>query len=658
MANTIEPIEPIKPAGPTESLSKIYYLDKAYLSNYLEFFKSKKVDPLPVVGSYNNLLGLLEEAHERKATFYGQGQNRIFLDSEEESTVAESTSESQKSATAQDDSSGNHSTTNTQVEGVDEADVIKTDGTYIYQVNDQSIIVSHAYPADEMKVVSTLDFTNEHFSPREIYIDDMHMVVIGSTSYDRPMTKKEGEGNREIFPYYRHQGFTKALIYDITDKANVTLLREAELEGNYVSSRKIDSNLYFTTNSYIDTYHIMNEKTEVPNPSYLDSIQGDDYIQIGYDKIQYFPDSLEPNYLMIGGINLDNLKQQMTVSTFLGSGENIYASTKNLYISITEYETEVNSTIYKFSLDKGNITYTSKGTVPGRILNQFSMDEHQGHFRIATTTGEMWQTDENTSKNNIFILDNELNLTGKVENIAPGERIYSVRFMGDRGYMVTFRTVDPLFVLDLKDPRAPKILGELKIPGFSNYLHPYDENHLIGFGKDALEVTINDWQGKPMATAFELGMKISLFDVSDVENPVEKFTETIGDRGTYSELLNNHKALLFSKDQNLLAFPITVMEVKGNKLDREGRPHYGEFAFQGALIYELDLENGFNLQGTISHLTEKEMQRAQNYWYDFDQHITRILYIGDTLYTSSRGMLKASERKTLKELNTLKLTKK
>lgn len=631
MANTIEPIEPIKLAGPTESLSKIYYLDKAYLSNYLEFFKSKKVDPLPVVGSYNNLLGLLEEAHERKATFYGQGQNRIFLDSGEESTVAESASESQKSATAQDDSSGNHSTTNTQVEGVDEADVIKTDGTYIYQVNDQSIIVSHAYPADEMKVVSTLDFTNEHFSPREIYIDDKHMVVIG---------------------------FTKALVYDITDKANVTLLREAELEGNYVSSRKIDSNLYFTTNSYIDTYHIMNEKTEVPNPSYLDSIQGDDYIQIGYDKIQYFPDSLEPNYLMIGGINLDNLKQQMTVSTFLGSGENIYASTKNLYISITEYETEVNSTIYKFSLDKGNITYTSKGTVPGRILNQFSMHEHQGHFRIATTTGEMWQTDENTSKNNIFILDNELNLTGKVENIAPGERIYSVRFMGDRGYMVTFRTVDPLFVLDLKDPRAPKILGELKIPGFSNYLHPYDENHLIGFGKDALEVTINDWQGKPMATAFELGMKISLFDVSDVENPVEKFTETIGDRGTYSELLNNHKALLFSKDQNLLAFPITVMEVKGNKLDREGRPHYGEFAFQGALIYELDLENGFNLQGTISHLTEKEMQRAQNYWYDFDQHINRILYIGDTLYTSSRGMLKASERKTLKELNTLKLTKK
>jgi inhibitor of cysteine peptidase len=669
LATTLEPIEPV-------SQENSNY--KTYLIDFLKSFKPKKLESLPVVGSYDNLKAMLEEAQERNATVYGWGQNRIFLDGVEDSAVAESASNTSKSSPAQDDSSGNHSTTNSQVEGVDEADVIKTDGKYIYQVNEKQIVIAQAYPSDDMKVVSTLDFTDENFNPREIYVDDNHLVVIGSTSIEHPMVSNEKEDQRSIYPSFRYQSFTKAMLYDITNKANVSLLREVELEGNYVSSRKIGSNLYFTTNNYIDTYHIMNEKKEYPTPAYSDSTLGEDYINIDYDKIQYFPNSIEPNYLTIGGLNLDSMNQPMTVSTFLGSGENIYASTENLYITITEYEMDdqanpentsfpqgkelfipkVNSTIYKFSLDKGNVTYTSKGSVPGRILNQFSMDEHQGHFRIATTTGEMWRNDENISKNNIYILDSKLALTGKVENIAPGERIYSVRFMGDRGYMVTFRTVDPLFVIDLQNPSAPKILGELKIPGFSNYLHPYDENHLIGFGKDALEVTITDWQGKPMPTAFEMGMKISLFDVSDVQNPVEKFTETIGDRGTHSELLYNHKALLFSKERNLLAFPISVMEVKGDKLNSTGHPQHGTFAFQGAYIYELDMEKGFRLQGTISHLSEKETEHARNYWYDYDQHINRILYIGDTLYTSSSGMIKASELRTLQELNKLKLKEK
>jgi uncharacterized secreted protein with C-terminal beta-propeller domain len=145
--------------------------------------------------------------------------------------------------------------------------------------------------------------------------------------------------------------------------------------------------------------------------------------------------------------------------------------------------------------------------------------------------------------------------------------------MGDRGYMVTFKKVDPLFVIDLKDPRSPKILGALKIPGYSDYLHPYDENHIIGFGKDTEEVGNG---------AFYQGMKIAVFDVTDVTNPIEMFKENIGDRGTDSELLRNHKALLFSKDKNLLAFPVTVMEVKNkNKADKESIFQYGEFAFQG-----------------------------------------------------------------------------
>ena len=259
------------------------------------------------------------------------------------------------------------------------------------------------------------------------------------------------------------------------------------------------------------------------------------------------------------------------------------------------------------------------------------MDEHNGFFRIATTVGNVWGTGDNISKNNVYILDDTMNITGKIEDIAPGEMIYSVRFMGKRGYIVTFKTVDPLFVIDLEDPSNPKILGALKIPGYSDYLHPYDENHIIGFGKDTVEIKGN---------AYYKGMKIALFDVTDVTNPIQKFSEIIGDRGTESDVLRNHKALLFSKSKNLLAFPVTVMEV--NDAVEKYDLAYGEFAFQGAYVYNIDIENGFKLKGKITHLSDEEYQKP-GYYYNTEKYVERILYIGDTLYTLSKGMVKAHE---------------
>jgi uncharacterized secreted protein with C-terminal beta-propeller domain len=283
--------------------------------------------------------------------------------------------------------------------------------------------------------------------------------------------------------------------------------------------------------------------------------------------------------------------------------------------------------------------------VPGTVLNQFSMDEYGEYFRIATMKGEIWGIGENTSKNNVYVLDGALNVVGKVEGIAPGEKIYSVRFMGERGYMVTYRTVDPFFVLDLKDPCNPAILGELKIPGYSDYLHPYDENHVIGFGKDSVEI----W-----GTAYYLGMKMAIFDVSDVSNPLQMFSEKIGDRGTDSELLRNHKALLFSKDRNLLAFPVRIMEVNENA----GNPdtnvlQYGSFSFQGAYVYNIDLVNGFVPKGKISHLSEEDYTSAGSCWWNDEKYIERIIYIDDTLYTLSKGMIKANAIADLEEINSL-----
>jgi uncharacterized secreted protein with C-terminal beta-propeller domain len=201
--------------------------------------------------------------------------------------------------------------------------------------------------------------------------------------------------------------------------------------------------------------------------------------------------------------------------------------------------------------------------------------------------------------------------------------------------------VDPLFVIDLKEPTRPEILGALKIPGYSDYLHPYDENHLIGFGKDTIEIK---------GQAYYLGMKVALFDVSDVSNPIQKFSEIIGDRGTDSDLLQNHKALLFSKEKNLLAFPVTLMEIKdGSEKAKQDSLQYGQFTFQGALVYNLDLENGFRLKGRITHLSEEDYLKAGNSWYNSDKNVQRIIYIDDNLFTLSNEMIKANAIADLKE---------
>ena len=292
-------------------------------------------------------------------------------------------------------------------------------------------------------------------------------------------------------------------------------------------------------------------------------------------------------------------------------------------------------------------------------MNQFSMDENNGYFRIATTKGDIWRNDENTSKNNLYVLDDELKIVGSIEDIAPGEKIYSVRFMGDRAYMVTFKTVDPLFVIDLKDAKNPKILGALKIPGYSDYLHPYDENHIIGFGKDAVEVVHKDNKGNEIGrNAYYLGMKIAIFDVTDVNNPKEMFTEKIGDRGTDSELLNNHKALLFSKEKNLMAFPITVMEVKNKDkgIGPNTMPEYGSFVFQGAYVYNIDLTNGFELKSKISHISDEEYLKSGGDWYGSNKNVERILYISDDLYTISKGMVKAHDMNSMKQKGELTIT--
>ncbi|MEC0211610.1 beta-propeller domain-containing protein [Paenibacillus ehimensis] len=678
---------------------------------------------LPTVGSRERMEALLKEsaaAHGSGSSMMLRGDNAIAVTEKSTAAAPQAAGSAAKQAA---DAAPAYSGTNVQVQGVDEADVIKTDGTYIYQVNRDRVLVTKASPAESMSVVSTVYWADPNFYPQELYVDDNYLVVVGHTSYPTyekpgpipydaspaapadPATSagspavnvsppqddvkvvpvpEPGIGKAKkmvVWPGRPTRSTTKTIVYELGDRTQLKQVREAELEGHYVSSRKVGDSLYVVTNKSMNYFWIMRQEADFGAkqaneslPAYRDSAAGDQFITIGYEDIRYFPKAVEPNYLLIGGLKLSKPDQKMQVTSYLGSGQNVYASPDNLYVTVSEYEPakeneqtdgktnvmpaplHMTSAIYKFGMDNGTVRYVGRGKVPGHALNQFSMDEHNGYFRIATTSGDMWRNDEHTSKNNVYVLDEALSVIGKLEGLAPGERIYSVRYAGNRAYMVTFKNTDPLFVLDLSNPQAPAMLGKLKIPGYSDYLHPYDENHLIGFGKEAVEVANKKGEGSD-TVAFYQGMKLALFDVSDVANPKELFKETIGNRGTESPLLHNHKALLFSKEKQLLAFPVSVAELKDKSGANtpENASKYGDFTFQGAYVYGLDLQKGFQLRGRITHLTADDLNKAGQHWYGSERNIERLLYIGDTLYSSSPDMLKANDLNTLREVGSLQL---
>jgi uncharacterized secreted protein with C-terminal beta-propeller domain len=238
-----------------------------------------------------------------------------------------------------------------------------------------------------------------------------------------------------------------------------------------------------------------------------------------------------------------------------------------------------------------------------------------------------------------------LDIVGKLEDLAPGEKIYSARFMGNTFYLVTFRKVDPLFVIDLQVPEDPKVLSELKVTGYSDYLHPFDENHIIGIGKETIAAEEGDF-------SWYQGVKISLFNVSDQLNPTEIDKDEIGDRGTTSPVLSNHKAFLFDKEHQLLVIPVLVAEIDESK-HPEGVPDWtsGDYVYQGAFVYNITVK-GLELRGTITHM---ENSFQSGYYARVRYSVKRTLYIGNVLYTVSDKAVKMNNLTTLEEIGKIEL---
>jgi uncharacterized secreted protein with C-terminal beta-propeller domain len=294
--------------------------------------------------------------------------------------------------------------------------------------------------------------------------------------------------------------------------------------------------------------------------------------------------------------------------------------------------------IQKIGISDGKIDYQSKGEVDGYLLNQYSMDEYNNDLRVATTVNA-WVSQGNMNYNNVYVFDSGMNVIGKVENIAENESIYSTRFMGDRLYMVTFQRIDPFFVIDLSSPTSPKVLGELKIPGYSQYLHPYNENFIIGIGKDTGE---NQWGG-----ISPKGVRATLFDVTDFNNPKEVDHYDIGDVGTDSPVLYDPKAFLFSPTKDIMVLPVSEVTQR-NKINPYS---YMTSVWNGAYVFNVS-EKGFTLLGKVKHSSADT--EYYNWW---DQaSVTRSLYMDDNLYTISQKYIKINDlANNLTSLNTIDL---
>lgn len=579
--------------------------------------------PLKKFSSYEELKDFLKESSQAYPEGFESINSLPFLPSTSMGKIIQQFGLTRN--TAEGYSVPDYSTTNIQVEGVDEADVVKTDGEYIYVVSNESVFIVKAYPAEEAEVISEIDLNGTF---RGLFINGDRLVVFKDERY-RVYEKSTYEGPR-----------TFMRVYDISDRENPDLKRDLSFDGYYFNSRMIGDYVYVVVNQ---PAYCKDDEVVLPK------IYSDDGVKEISATDVYYSDVSDYYYAFttIIAVNMQNDDQEPTLKEFLlGATSNLYVSLNNIYITFPK---NGNTFVSRIRIDENEIDIGASGEVPGYVLNQFSMDEHESYFRIATTTRHVWGTwGEVSSKNHVYVLDMNLDIVGRLEDLAPGETIYSARFMGKRCYLVTFKKVDPLFVIDLEDPSNPRVLGHLKITGYSDYLHPYDENHVIGIGKETEAADEGDF-------AWYQGVKISIFDVTDVENPKEIDKYEIGDRGTDSPILTDHKALLFDKSKNLLVIPVLVAEIDEEKYPGAVPPFtYGDFVWQGAYVFDISLE-GLVLKGRITHLENDTDLMKSGYYFSSPHSVKRSLYIDNVLYTISEKKVKMNSLENLEEINEVEL---
>ncbi len=666
--------------------------------------KQKSIDTIPYAqykvqnfGSYDDFNSFLQESPSSFSSDYLGGSGESLGSRTDD--VVEMNLEEKSSDTGMD---ADYSDTNIQELGVDEPDIVKTDGSYLYVISNAKLYIINAYPPENADIVSTVTF-NESYAPQNLFVNgDRIAVIIQSYHYrDYPLKIQDDTISSDVInSEWMDTNSVYIYVYDISDRSNPVSIREVQMEGYYSNARMINEYVYVisTQYRYEPVLYAENESSYIPKIS-VDGVAEN----IGLSDIYYMDAPTTSKTLTnIVSLNILDETEEVNAEVFMiGDPSIIYVSTGNIYItsvsynydytlmndlirdyvlpylpneateeietldelSLDEYQrmtvsewiiqnyaddmsdedkqtvanqiaTQYEKTIiHKINIDQGAITYLSQGTVPGSINNQFSMSEYDGYLRVASTVhGWMMKSYLSTiqSYNNMYVLDESLSIIGQLENIAVGEQIYSTRFMDSICYLVTYEQIDPFFVINLQDPEHPMILGELKIPGFSTYLHPYDETHVIGIGQEQNLV------------------KVSLFDVQDVANPQQLSTYQIQQKTeeyywSYSSALYEHKAFLFDKEKQLLVIPVSV--------------DYKESAY----VFDIS-EDEIALKGIITHESDADKidtneSLKSSYWMgDYSYSIKRSLYIEDVLYTISDAMIKMNDLVTLDEIARISLS--
>ncbi len=568
-------------------------------------------------------------------------------------------------------SAPDYSQTNDQVTGVDEADSIKTDGTYIYTYTGPTVYIVKAVPGENASVVSRITLP---YPAEGLFIANSTLAVYGN---DYNLSELHAEGIRV------QDGMTYLRLYDVSDHAAPVLTHTYLFEGNAMDARLTGGRIYLVTLTAPQMRPLY------PTPLIVadKAVSSVPVADVRYFPIPYAnPQFATVNALPIGGGKVDSQ------SIMVESGTTLYMSPDSIYLASTKYinqwEIQQNLTIGMVtpSLDatdkalikkidavdpqilskaekqqkvlsiiqtylsylpekeqqswqdnitaavtkelkgyrygeytrlvrigvEGGLSVDATGMIPGHLNNQFAMDEWNGTLRVATTTSARWfpSGEQTNSSSHVFTLGKDLKVEDQLDNLASGEQIYATRFVGPRLYMVTFRQTDPFFVFDLSDPHHIAKLGELRIPGFSRYLQPYDNDTLIGIGHAATD------------TGSTTGLKIALYDISDVANPKELASYVTDERYAQSTAEWEHKAFLFSREKHLLVIPAFSSgydRSTGYRVD-----------YNGAMVFAVN-RTAITLRGIVDH-----SQGQQSY----GPLVERSLYIGDLLYTKSADLLR------------------
>lgn len=543
-------------------------------------------------------------------------------------------------ATAEEDAA--FGKTNVQVAGIDEADILKNDGKYLYLATQREVtkelragetiymrepavqIIALGEGGQMQNVATIVPSVKTDRTICGLFIHADTLAVIYHDARDSKHSEINGNDMETTGGLATHCD-----IYDITDRSNPQLKKQLTQDGAYLSARLIGTQLLLVTNHSI--YESLYRDDFDP--------QTDGIPRCGVDgETTTFPaqdiyiaqTEPEPGYLIVSMYSLDRMPEKPQQAAVLGAGENVYCSGENLYVARTVYTSRADTyrtELYRFSLEDGKPVYAASGEVPGSLLSQFSMDEYKEHVRIATT-----QSDDKLSSN-LFVLGLDLKPIGEIRNIAPDEQIQSVRFVGDTGYLVTFAQVDPLFVADLSDPKSPKILGELKIPGFSSYLHPISKNLLLGIG----------YPGDDAGTT--QGIKLSLFDVSNPQKPAEVDSKTIRSSDQIyvsSSAQHDHKAFLYDDANKIFGFIVRREEYTD-------RNYMNLIQSASAHTYTVD---------TAKKKIVPQPIYAMATGNSSSEHLLsddRLTYVDDIFYACSGNQISAFRYGEAKALATLKL---